>query len=231
MTTDKCYENRETSAPYSETEPLGGFDPYSSSKACAEIVTSSYRQAFFSAGKARIASARAGNVIGGGDWATDRLIPDLVRGWMAVKKPVVRNPLAIRPWQHVLEPLYGYLMLAERLCDPGKAFAEAWNFGPDEVDHESVESIVSRAAALWGCGAKWSVEQDGGPHEAGLLRLDSTKARTRLGWKPTWGLKNGLAATIEWYKTQRRSQDVRAITERQIEDFTNANAIAGKASA
>ena len=231
VTTDKCYENRERHSGYDETEPLGGFDPYSSSKACAEIVTASYRQAFFSDSKARVGSARAGNVIGGGDWAADRLIPDLVRGWTVGKKPMVRNPDAVRPWQHVLEPLHGYLQLAERLSDSGAAFAEAWNFGPDEADHESVRSVADRAAQLWGGDASWISEQIDGPHEAGLLKLDSAKARARLGWRPVWGLQNGLAATIEWYKAQSKGQDVRALTDRQIEEFAGAHVVAGKASA
>ena len=231
VTTDKCYENRETHHAYNETEALGGFDPYSSSKACAEIATSSYRRAFFGEGKARVASARAGNVIGGGDWALDRLIPDLVRGWSAGKKPIVRNPEAVRPWQHVLEPLHGYLQLAERLSEPGSGVAEAWNFGPDGSDHESVRSVSDRAAQLWGEGVSWSLEQSSGPHEAGLLKLDSTKARTRLGWKPVWGLKKGLAATIDWYKAHSKRQDVRALTAAQINNFANYHADAGKVSA
>ena len=231
VTTDKCYENRETQHPYGETESLGGFDPYSSSKACAEIVTASYRQAFFAESKTRVASARAGNVIGGGDWALDRLIPDLVRGWARGEKPIVRNPEAVRPWQHVLEPLNGYLQLAEQLCEPESSLAEPWNFGPDESDHETVRSVADRAAKLWGDGASWSSEQSNGPHEAGLLKLDSTKARTRLGWAPVWGLQNGLAATIEWYRALAEGEDVRALTARQINSFADSRSLPRKASA
>jgi len=230
VTTDKCYENRETHDAYRETESLGGFDPYSSSKACAEIVTASYRQSFFSDSNVQVASASAGNVIGGGDWAKDRLIPDVVRAWSNGKAAVVRSPGAVRPWQHVLEPLHGYLELAEHLSS-SRDFAEAWNFGPDESDHETVASVVTRAAELWGAGAKWSAEENGGPHEAGLLKLDSTKARQRLGWRPMWGLEKALAATLEGYRAQARGGDVGDITRKQLADFMYAAKLAERASA
>jgi CDP-glucose 4,6-dehydratase len=230
VTTDKCYENRETHDAYRETEPLGGFDPYSSSKACAEIVTASYRQSFFSDSDVQVATARAGNVIGGGDWAKDRLVPDLVRSWSKGHPAIVRSPGAIRPWQHVLEPLHGYLELAEHLS-LSHDFSEAWNFGPDESDHETVASVVTRAAGAWGAGAKWSAQENGGPHEAGLLKLDSTKARKRLGWRPMWGLEKGLAATVEWYRTQSRGGDMGQVTREQLADFMRSAKLAERASA
>ena len=202
VTSDKCYENREWSWGYRESDPLGGHDPYSSSKACAEILTAAYRSSYFSDPQAaRIASARAGNVIGGGDWARDRLIPDLVTAFAAGRKPLIRNPHAIRPWQFVLDPLYGYLLLAERLCAPdGDSFAEAWNFGPEDRDVRSVGAVVDRVAGLWGDGA--TVERDARqhPHEAQFLKLDSSKARARLGWSSRLDVENALTWTVRWYR-------------------------------
>jgi CDP-glucose 4,6-dehydratase len=221
VTSDKCYENQEWQSPYREHEPMGGHDPYSSSKGCAELVTAAYRRSFFSTGHpVAVASARAGNVIGGGDWALDRLVPDIVRAFSAGEPVVIRNPEAVRPWQHVLEPLAGYLMLAERLLADGPAFAEAWNFGPADSDARPVGYLVSEMARLWGATASWHSASQEKVHEAHLLRLDSAKARGRLGWSPRWGLDETLAKTVEWYKLFYGGHDVRACTLSQIQSFT-----------
>ncbi|MBU0750991.1 MAG: CDP-glucose 4,6-dehydratase [Gammaproteobacteria bacterium] len=198
VTTDKCYENREWIWPYRENEALGGHDPYSSSKACAEIVTAAWRRSFLDAAGVQIASARAGNVIGGGDWAADRLLPDFLRAMDAGRPLVVRSPGAIRPWQHVLEPLTGYLILAEKLCTEGAVFAEAWNFGPDEADARPVQWIVEMLCSRVP-GATWHCDSAPQPHEANTLRLDSAKAHARLGWRPRWDLERALAATLDWH--------------------------------
>jgi len=224
VTSDKCYENQEWHWPYREHEPMGGHDPYSSSKGCAELVTAAYRRSFFhSNGRAghqvAVASARAGNVIGGGDWALDRLVPDIMRAWAAGEPVVIRNPEAVRPWQHVLEPLAGYLVLAERLFDDGAAFAEAWNFGPADSDARPVRYLVSELARLWGDAAAWQCVEPEQVHEAHLLRLDSSKARAQLGWSPRWSLDRTLANTVEWYKAFYTGQDVRALTLNQIQSF------------
>lgn len=224
ITTDKVYENREWLYPYRENDPLGGHDPYSASKAASEIVAASYRASFFgseSGHPARIATARAGNVIGGGDWATDRLIPDCLRAF-ANKQPVVlRLPNAVRPWQHVLEPLVGYLRVAEQLLSAeGYTFATAWNFGPDIAGDATVGKVATMAAQLWGKDAR--VEQDpslGNPHEAGFLRLDSTHARINLGWKPVWSLHHALEKTISWHQAWIQGQDMNAISLKQIEAY------------
>ena len=187
VTTDKCYENKEWVWGYRENEPMGGFDPYSNSKGCSELVTSAYRQSFFhGAGTASLASARAGNVIGGGDWSLDRLIPDLLQAFAKNQPVVIRNPHATRPWQHVLEPLSGYLTLAERLYNEGDAYAEGWNFGPVEDDARPVQWIVERMTQDWGQGASWQMDKGPHPHEAGYLKLDISKAKARLGWHPRW---------------------------------------------
>jgi CDP-glucose 4,6-dehydratase len=219
VTTDKCYENREWEWGYREIEPLGGRDPYSSSKACAEHVTAAYRASFFGKGAA-LASVRAGHVIGGGDWTRDRLVPDIVRS-MAEGRPVsIRNPDAVRPWQHVLEPLNGYLVLAERLCgEDAREFADAWNFGPSEEDCRPVRWIVERLARQWG-GVEWTLDQQSQPHEARYLRLDSAKARARLGWRPRWSLEQALDAIVRWHKAQRDGADMRAVTLEQIHRYT-----------
>lgn len=205
VTTDKCYENREWLWGYRENEPLGGYDPYSASKACSEILTASYRRSFFT-DTLPLASARAGNVIGGGDWGADRLLPDLVRGFSADQSTLIRNPDAIRPWQHVLDAVSGYLSLAEHLAGAdGTQFAEAWNFGPDRRSELMVKEIVHKAAALWGEGARFEMAGGSeGPHEATFLKLDSTRARTRLGWSPRWDIGTALQATIEWYRAYSR---------------------------
>ena len=216
VTSDKCYENRESGRAYLETDPMGGHDPYSSSKGAAELVTAAYRSSFFSDGKTAIASARAGNVIGGGDWSQDRLIPDIYRA-AAARQPVrIRNPKAVRPWQHVLEPLAGYLLLVEHLHGEGTRIAEPWNFGPDKADSRPVAEVVERVVKLWGDGLRWEPDPGSHPHEAILLRLDSAKARKRLGWRPRLALEEALAWTVDWYKAFLGRQDVRRVTLAQI---------------
>jgi len=222
VTSDKCYDNQEWHWPYREHEPMGGHDPYSSSKGCAELVTAAYRRSFFSPERwsehrVGVASARAGNVIGGGDWAQDRLVPDIMRAFSAGQPVVIRNPEAVRPWQHVLEPLAGYLSLAERLCDDGAGFAGGWNFGPADSDARPVSYLVDELAKLWGDGARWEPGAPAKVHEAQLLRLDSSKARAELGWSPHWGLNETLANTVDWYKAFYVGQDARACTMKQIE--------------
>jgi CDP-glucose 4,6-dehydratase len=221
VTSDKCYENQEWHWPYREQEPMGGRDPYSSSKGCAELVTAAYRRSFFYADKQQVAvaTARAGNVIGGGDWALDRLVPDIMRAFSAGEPVAIRNPEAVRPWQHVLEPLAGYLMLAERLYADGAAFAEGWNFGPADSDARPVSYLVSELARLWGDAARWQCIEPEKVHEAHLLRLDSSKARARLGWSAHWSLDETLVHTVEWYKAFHRGEDVRAMTLNQIQTF------------
>ncbi len=216
VTSDKCYENRETPEPYREEDPLGGHDPYSSSKAIAELVTSAYRRSYFSNPDApRIASARAGNVIGGGDWGGDRLVPDLIRAAVSQGNVSLRHPGATRPWQHVLSPLSGYLVLAQALCGEAR-FARAWNFGPDPADARTVEWVVSRVSELWPGGISWSVDEGPHPHEAGLLALDSSLARRELAWTPLVGLEEGLEATVAWYRAWREGQDMREVTLGQV---------------
>ena len=225
VTSDKCYENLETGQAYRESDPMGGRDPYSSSKGCAELVTTAYRASFSSSpGAPALASARAGNVIGGGDWAADRIVPDTVRAAVAGVPVQVRNPRAIRPWQHVLEPLAGYLQLAERLCGTPGEFAEAWNFGPDEEDAVPVETVVSAMTRLWGTPAGWVAGRNAHPHEAHFLKLDSSKARTRLGWRPRLRLATALEWTVEWYKKQAQGEDARALTLAQIERYMELGA-------
>ncbi len=210
VTTDKCYENREWVWGYRETDPMGGFDPYSSSKGCAELVTSAYRQSFLHKGSAALASARAGNVIGGGDWALDRLVPDILRAFERNEPVNLRNPQATRPWQHVLEPLSGYLTLAERLHDDGQAFAEAWNFGPADRDARPVDWIVKRLARAWGSGATWEVHADSNAlHEAQFLKLDCSKAHQRLNWSPRWTLEIALDKIVAWHRDWLADHNVR----------------------
>jgi CDP-glucose 4,6-dehydratase len=218
VTSDKCYENREWVWPYRENEALGGYDPYSNSKACSELITSAYRNSFFGQGTA-LASARAGNVIGGGDWAQDRLIPDIMRAFLAGCPVTIRNPGAIRPWQHVLEPLNGYLLLAEKLWEGGQSFAEAWNFGPPAEDARSVSWIVDRLSAQWGEGTSCEHDRSEQPHEAGVLKLDSSKARARLGWKPRLSLAATLEWVADWYHAHGQHQDMRRITEQQLVEY------------
>ncbi len=198
---------------------MGGYDPYSSSKGCAELVTAAYRNSYFSKGHTAVASARAGNVIGGGDWAEDRLIPDAVSAFTAGRPVEIRNPQAIRPWQHVFEPLAGYLLLAEMLYVHGQAYAEGWNFGPREADTRAVAEVVGRFAELWGGGARWEAAAGAHPHEARSLRLDCAKANARLGWRPHLALDEGLAWTAEWYRAWRDRMDLRRVSEMQIERY------------
>jgi len=221
ITTDKCYENKEWLWPYRENDRLGGHDPYSASKACAEIVAAAYRNSFLADANIQLASARAGNVIGGGDWATDRLIPDFLRALDAGKTLSIRSPNAVRPWQHVLEPLSGYLMLAEKLYSDGGAFAEAWNFGPNHEDAKSAGWIVERLCALTP-SARWKTESAKQPHEAGLLTLDSSKAKAELGWDPRWNLETALSKTTEWHQAWRNREDMAAITTQQIQVYANS---------
>lgn len=210
VTTDKCYDNQEWAWGYRETEALGGRDPYSSSKACSELVTSAYRDSFLTAAGIAVASARAGNVIGGGDWATDRLLPDFFRARDQGRSTEVRNPSAVRPWQHVLEPLSGYVLLAERLIETGQRVSGAWNFGPVEDDAKPVRWIVDYLAARVP-NARWRAGAGPQVHEAHHLKLDSSKARSQLGWTPVWGLASALDRTIEWHEAWRASPDKRSM--------------------
>jgi CDP-glucose 4,6-dehydratase len=224
VTTDKCYENREWIWGYRENEAMGGYDPYSSSKGCAELVTSAYRQSFFnplqySQHGVAIATARAGNVIGGGDWANDRLIPDIIRSLLAGQPVRIRNPHAIRPWQHVLEPLSGYLALAQYLFESGTEYAEAWNFGPADSDAKPVEWIVKEMCRLWGNGARYEIDKGEHPHEAHYLKLDCSKARMRLNWQPRWNLDQALANIIEWVQVYAAGGDTRSCCLTQIESY------------
>lgn len=227
VTTDKCYENREWVWGYREDEPMGGHDPYSSSKGCAELVTTAYRKSFFGQGvgqhPARVASARAGNVIGGGDWALDRLVPDIVRALEGSRPVVIRNPSSTRPWQHVLEPLSGYLVLAERLVTSnGRDLEGGWNFGPREDDARPVLDIVKNFCKSWGDGAAWELAVAGGPHEAHYLKLDCSKAAARLGWRPTWGLDVAIDRIVNWHQAVKSGADARRITLDQISEFHHA---------
>lgn len=201
VTTDKCYENKEWAWGYRENEPMGGHDPYSSSKGCAELVTAAYRKSFFNENhSAYLASARAGNVIGGGDWSDDRLIPDILKAFEQEKPVVIRNPLSTRPWQHVLEPLSGYLVLAEHLYEEGNAYAEGWNFGPKDEDCKPVNWILDKMVAKWGQGASWELDKNNNPHEAGYLKLDCSKAAVQLNWYPKWNLEDTLESIINWHQ-------------------------------
>lgn len=219
VTTDKCYENREWVWGYREDEPMGGFDPYSSSKGCSELVTSAYRHSFFQKAGVALASARAGNVIGGGDWAADRLVPDILRAFEKSLPVVIRNPRATRPWQHVLEPLSGYLLLAERLYEDGHAFAEGWNFGPVGEDVRPVQWIVERMVQAWGAGASWQIDAGTHPHEANHLKLDIAKANARLGWQPRWSLGTALDYTMEWHHHWLAGGDVQSRCLREIAQY------------
>lgn len=219
VTTDKVYENREWLWPYRENERLGGFDPYSNSKACAEMAVSAYRNSFFVEGETLVATARAGNVIGGGDWSEDRLLPDVFRSLIFGKSLEIRNPLSIRPWQHVLEPLAGYLNLAEKLFQGARSFADAWNFGPDDADSQPVKRILEEIETLWVEPVKWDFAKGTQPHEARILKLDSTKARFELGWKPKLSLSEAISLTTDWYREFAEGGDLGGITRRQIEFY------------
>ena len=231
ITTDKCYENREWAWGYRENEPMGGYDPYSSSKGCAELVSAAYRTSFFNPLKygqhgVAVATARAGIVIGGGDWAKDRLIPDMVNAFEANSPAIIRNPHAIRPWQHVLEPLRGYMTLAEHLYHQGPAFAEGWNFGPNDDDARSVGWIAKQLTLQWGQGASWQTDIGEHPHEANYLKLDISKARSRLKWQPLLRLDNALDLIVSWSQQRRAGLNIRAITLNQIQDYQKLAAAA-----
>jgi CDP-glucose 4,6-dehydratase len=218
VTTDKCYEIRELPRGYREDDPLGGHDPYSSSKGCAELVTAAYRRSFLAAAGVAVATARAGNVIGGGDWAADRLVPDFLRAVDSGTALTVRSPGAIRPWQHVLEPLSGYLTLAERLCLEGASVAESWNFGPADDDAQPVAWIVEYLASRRP-GLSWRCDPSPQVHEARCLTLDAGKARARLAWRPRWRLRAALDKTLEWHDAWRRGEDMREVTIAQIDEY------------
>jgi CDP-glucose 4,6-dehydratase len=227
VTSDKCYANEEWAWGYRESDRLGGRDPYSSSKACAELVTDAYRSSFFAPTRqgehgVAVASARAGNVIGGGDWAADRIVPDAMRAFIGGLPLLVRNPGSVRPWQHVLEPLAGYLQLAERLVVEGVRFGQAWNFGPTDELVQPVRVLAERLAARWGAGAGvvMAPEATGAPHEAGLLRLDASKARSVLGWQPVLGLEDALDWIVEWHQAVEQGAAAREVCERQIGRYT-----------
>ncbi len=226
ITTDKCYENREWAWGYRENEPMGGYDPYSNSKGCAELVSAAYRSSFFNADTyaehgVALATVRAGNVIGGGDWAQDRLIPDILAAFEQNKLVDIRNPHAIRPWQHVMEPLRGYLTLAEQLYVQGSSFAEGWNFGPNDEDAKPVGWIVEQMAALWGNEAQWQIDTGTHPHEAHYLKLDISKARSRLDWHPALRLNDALKLIIDWSKQRQAGVNLRQLTLAQINNYQN----------
>jgi CDP-glucose 4,6-dehydratase len=226
VTSDKCYDNKEWVWGYRESEPMGGFDPYSNSKGCAELVTSAYRNSFFNPAKynehrVALASARAGNVIGGGDWAEDRLIPDILRGISEGRPVVIRNPHAIRPWQHVLEPLSGYLLLAQKLYEEGVVYAEGWNFGPSDEDAKPVQWIVERLTERWGESATWQLAEGSHPHEAHYLKLDCSKARMHLDWQPRWNLSQALEMIVAWQAAWLGNADMRGFTLKQIEQYAH----------
>jgi CDP-glucose 4,6-dehydratase len=221
ITSDKCYENREWVWGYRENDPLGGYDPYSSSKACAELVTSAYRNSFFNPADyaehgVAIATARAGNVIGGGDWTPDGLVSDIVQSLLQKRPVLIRNPYATRPWQHVLDALNGYLTLSEHLYDQGPAFADAWNFGPYDSDIKPVGWLVEQLLTLWGEGATWEQDRAYQPHEANSLSLDCAKARLKLGWSPKFALAQGLEQIITWTRAYQAGADMRQVTEAAI---------------
>ena len=219
VTTDKCYENKEWVWPYREDEPLGGHDPYSSSKACAELVTQAYRKSFYHSSNTALATARAGNVIGGGDWSDDRLIPDILLAFQEKNPVVIRNPQAIRPWQHVLESLHGYLLLAENLFNEGHSFSEAWNFGPRDEDAKSVGWIMDEISLRWGEDASWVNDEKDNPHEATYLKLDISKAKRRLGWSPKWNLDQTLDHIVSWHKGWLQKRPARELCLEQIQEF------------
>jgi CDP-glucose 4,6-dehydratase len=224
VTTDKCYANQEWMWGYREIDTLGGHDPYSNSKACAELVTSAYRASFFpsdSRAGVALASARAGNVIGGGDWTSHQLIPDLMRAFMTGLPCQIRNPSAVRPWQFVLEPLHGYLLLCERLAKDGQRFSSAWNFGPAEEDARPVSWIANELAFAWGHGAMWACDQQPRFHEAQLLKLDTSKAQQQLDWHPILPLRDSLGWIVEWYRAFRDKEDVEGVTRLQIERYAH----------
>ncbi len=222
VTSDKCYLNREWEWGYRETDHLGGYDPYSSSKAATELLTAAWRNSFFQDDNAvAVASVRAGNVIGGGDWAEDRLLPDIVRAFSSGEELNIRYPDAVRPWQHILEPLHGYLMLAEKLYHQAGEGAQAWNFGPDVGDTRSVKWIVEKISSIWGTETNWRVDESKQPHEAGLLSLDCSRARKSLGWQPRWNLEQALERIVDWHQAEIAGKDMFDFSLQQIQDYIN----------
>lgn len=219
ITTDKCYENKEWDYGYREIDPMGGYDPYSSSKGCCELLISSYRNSFFKDTQTKIASARAGNVIGGGDWSKDRLIPDILQAIKNNEQPILRNPLAIRPWQHVIEPVSGYIKLAEKLYVEETGYDQAWNFGPNDTECKSVEWITNTLLELNDCEFSWKQDNNFNPHEAQLLKLDISKAKNKLGWTPKWDLNNSLNKIVEWHKAYALNEDIKEVTRKQIIEY------------
>lgn len=224
VTSDKCYENREWAWGYRENEAMGGYDPYSNSKGCAELVTAAYRNSYFHPEKfhehgVAIGSGRAGNVIGGGDWAEDRLIPDMMRAITQGQSVGIRNPNSIRPWQHVLEPLSGYLLLAQKLYEDGANFAEGWNFGPNDDDAKPVQWILDNLTKTWGEGASWALDGGNHPHEAHYLKLDCSKAKSRLGWQPRWSLAKTIDQICIWHKAHLAGADMQAVCHEQIQQY------------
>jgi CDP-glucose 4,6-dehydratase len=224
VTTDKCYENKEWVWGYRENEPMGGYDPYSNSKGCAELVTSAYQQSYFSSPNSvnQVASARAGNVIGGGDWSEDRLIPDAIKAFEANVPLMIRNPLATRPWQHVLEPLSGYLILAQALYEQGSTFASGWNFGPSDEDNRTVQEVVEILISGWSEAASWKKEGSEQPHEANLLKLDCSKARINLGWIPKWDLEVATQKIVQWQKAYQAKRNMQEVSLAQINDYMSS---------
>lgn len=227
VTSDKCYENREWAWGYRENEAMGGYDPYSNSKGCSELVTSAYRNSYFHPDKycqhgVSIASGRAGNVIGGGDWAADRLIPDIMRAITQGRPVSIRNPHSIRPWQHVLEPLSGYLLLAQKLYEHGSGFAEGWNFGPNDDDAKPVQWILDKLTKTWGEGASWQLDGGEHPHEAHYLKLDCSKAKLRLQWQPRWALADAIENICIWHKAYLANADMREMCMHQIKQYESA---------
>jgi len=225
VTSDKCYENKGLAVGYSEDDPMGGYDPYSSSKGCAELVTSSFRNSFFNTSQYKkhntaLASVRAGNVIGGGDWSANRLIPDIMDGIVKHQTVKIRNPDAVRPWQFVLEPLNGYLMLAENLWHNGPQYMEGWNFGPNDEDAKPVSWIVTKLSQLWGNEIAWEVDSGNHEHEANYLKLDCSKAKKKLGWFPKMNLELAIKWVVDWYKQYEQKNDMRKFTEEQINQFS-----------
>ncbi|WP_186405522.1 CDP-glucose 4,6-dehydratase [Candidatus Accumulibacter aalborgensis] len=224
ITTDKCYENREWAWGYRENEPMGGYDPYSNSKGCAELVSAAYRSSFFNPSShaqhgVALATVRAGNVIGGGDWAQDRLVPDILAAFEQGKPVRIRNRNAVRPWQHVLEPLRGYLTLAERLHEQGPSYGEGWNFGPHDEDAKSVGWVVQRMAGMWGSDARWQIDSGEHPHEAAHLKLDVSKARSRLDWRPALTLDDSLKLIVDWARLRHAGANIRQLTLEQIHAY------------
>jgi CDP-glucose 4,6-dehydratase len=225
VTTDKCYENKDWAWGYRENEPMGGYDPYSNSKGCAELVTSAYRQSYFSSPSSsnKVASARAGNVIGGGDWSDDRLVPDAIKAFEANLPLMIRNPLATRPWQHVLEPLSGYLILAQALYqDDGNQFTSGWNFGPGDGDNRSVQEVVELLISEWGQSTCWEKEGAEQPHEAHLLKLDCSKARQELGWIPRWNLEVATKKIVQWQRAYQSKENMQEISLAQINQYMSS---------